>query len=454
MSATALAWVLMFLALSVMAMRRASWGAALYMLTFFALPDFWWWGEGTALAGQRWSLFSGLIFLVASLAHNVASRGPDEPLLDRSRTIAFLILLNCTVVHFLLAGNPAQSALVYSLVWKFVLLFWTLTICVHDRQDLYNVILALLIGAGYIGYEATINDRGHMVRGRLEGIGTPSANSANHLAALFVSVLPIVGGVFFLVDRRLKVLAALLLPLIVNVILLCNSRGAFLGCIVGGATLIIVSRGAARKRAVTGLGLGILAFFLLMNDPKIWERFMSTFAKEEERDESAASRLQYWQAGLMMCAERPYGSGGGGFKHAYGARYLGKVGIFEDEDRAVHNGYLNEVCEWGVQGLVLRLSFLLTVGLAVFRGMSWAERAGDSNFAFLGGCICAALAVFLATAMFGDVLDAEWGYWLAGIGFAYTRLALATVPQASVYYAPWAVVEGRRVQFGPVPTGA
>lgn len=453
MSLTAYAWIIMFVGFSLLSLRKASWGAALYMLTFFALPDFWWWGKGTALAGQRWSFMSGIIFLLSAFIHNPAFRPVDVAAVGRALAILTLMLLNATGVHLFLAGNQAQSALVYTLLWKMVLLYWTITFAIHTRQDFYNVALAILLGAGYIGYEATINDRGAVVRGRLEGIGTAAADNANHLAALFVTILPILGGVFFLQDRRIKILSILLLPLIVNVILLCNSRGAFLGLIGAGIVLFVLSKGQARKRAVRGLALGALAFFFLMNDPQIWNRFMTTFAGEEERDASAAGRLTYWKAGMLMLSDRPFGSGGGGFKFAYGARYLGKVGVWE-ENRSVHNGYLNEACEWGIQGLALRLMFLLTIFAATYRAMAYVERMGDAEFAFLGSCLCSALVCFLIVVLFGDGLDAEWGFWWAGLSVAYIRLAYATAPQAVLVPVPWATVDGRAARFEPVPTTA
>ena len=113
-----------------------------------------------------------------------------------------------------------------------------------------------------------------------------------------------------------------LAPLIVNVVLLCNSRGAFLAAIVSAVVFIAMSPGRIRSKAVKTVAVGAFGVFLLMGDVRIMDRFLTTFASEEERDSSAQSRLNFAGAGLAMIGDYPLGAGGNGFKKVHGIKYL------------------------------------------------------------------------------------------------------------------------------------
>ncbi|NOX54773.1 MAG: hypothetical protein GXP27_10105, partial [Planctomycetes bacterium] len=65
MSLTLAAWLTLLAVFTVLSVRRASWGIAVYMLTFFAFPACWWWGR--PIAHYRWSLIGGWIALAAVL---------------------------------------------------------------------------------------------------------------------------------------------------------------------------------------------------------------------------------------------------------------------------------------------------------------------------------------------------------------------------------------------------
>lgn len=406
MSTTLLLWLALFVVLSLLAVRRPSWGIAVYMLTYFASPPFWWWGR--PIGGFRWNLYGGIILLISVLIH------------PRSRAFSFgtplLILLNATLVHFLIASNSAVSMASYSLLAKFVLLYWLMLAAVRDHTDLRVVLYALILGSAYIGFEITINEAGSIVRGRLEGVGAPGASNANELGALLATVLPINAYLFLCGKRWEKVMSMACGGLTTNAILLCNSRGVFLGCIAATLCILFFIPKADRKKLLPLCAIGALGLILLLGDPRIIERFSTTFAEKEERDKSASSRLLYWQAAINLISDRPLGSGGNGFKRKYGPRYLSKVGVHVP--RSIHNGYLNEACEWGVQGLVLRIIFLAQATL-----VCWRITQTDSNYAVLGAILLSCLAAFAVTSLFGDRLDAEWGYWIP-------CLALAAVPLA------------------------
>ena len=423
LSLTLAVWFLAFGALAVLTFRRSVWAVGLYMLTFFACPPLWWWGR--PVADYRWNLYGGIALLAAVACSRLLGKASVEdaqtPEGRRLGWLAVLLLVNATLVHLLLASS-AVSTDSYLKLAKFVLLFVLIINAVRTRADLRLLLVMLVVGAGYIGFEVTLRDAGSIEGNRLEGAGAPGATDANHCASLMVTILPLAGMLFMIGRRWEKLLALALTPLILNVILLCNSRGAFMAAIASGILLFVAAPSETRRKAAKVLALGAVAAWLLLGDPRIVERFMTAFAGEEDRDSSAAGRLLFWQAGLAMVADRPLGSGGDGFKKVHGTKYLAKIGIHEDV-RAVHNGYINEACEWGIQGLILRLAFLGSAFLCVWRAARLYSRAGDETMGLLGAGIAASMTAFAVTSCFGDVLDAEWGYWMVAIAAIYWRLA-------------------------------
>lgn len=385
------------------------------MLTFFAAPHLWWWGD--ELPSLRYALIASFVLAVAV----ILKRDPDG-----SQRFTFIhvaaigMAVNATLVHFLIASTPSVSWNNYVELLKFVLLFFLMWWAIQDRRDMRIVLIAIALGAAYIGYEITINERGTFSGGRLEGVGAPGADSANSLASLMLITLPLTGSL--LVSSRLwqKLVVVFSAPLALNVLLLCNSRGAFLGLTGAAATFPLIARGSTRKQAIKTLLLGAFALYMMLGDARIFERFTTTFAGSEERDSSAASRIEFWKAGLAMLSDYPLGDGGGAFKYVHSSRYLAAVDV--SEDRSLHNGYLTEATSWGVQGLSLQLVFIGGALLAAYRTSNRCRLQGDTNSALIGICVIVATAGLLIHSMFGSFLGNEWGYWLVALLVRYSEM--------------------------------
>ncbi len=424
MSLTLLAWSTLLGALLILAFKRPAYGVSVYMLTFFAEPDLWWWGR--PIAGYRWNLYGGIALLVSVIVSRLLQTGSEPASRSRlSRLVGWLavaMLVNATAVHLFLAPITEISAGPYWLLAKFVLLFFLISASIRTRADLRIVLLSIVLGAGYIGYECTVNDRGRLRGNRLEGVGAPGATGANQLASLMVTVLPTTGA-FFLAGKRWERLAMLpIAPFILNVIILCNSRGAFLSLIAAAGFLVLCAPPRARKRIITLLCLGGVATWLLLGDPRIVDRFMSTFVDAEHRDHSAQGRIAYWTAGLRMLSDHPFGTGGDGFKRVYGPQYITVVSGESYDARSVHNGYINEACNWGVQGLFFQLAFIAGGVVLMWRTARSPATADDRFARLIGVMLLAGLSGFLVECMFGSFLDAEWGFWCVATACGYARV--------------------------------
>ena len=421
MSLTALLWVLLAATQIVLSFGRPAWAVAFYLQTFFAAPQLWWWGRD--LPSLRYALWAGILLLAVVVLHS--ARTPEAGQLRR-RTIymaAAGMVVNGTFVHYVLAPVPAISLDTYVELLKYVLLFFVMTSAIKDRRDFRLVLIAMALGAAYIGWEVTINERGDFSGSRLEGVGAPGASNANGLAQLMLITLPLIGSLFLNRSWIAKATSLGAAPLVLNVLLLCNSRGAFLG--LGGSALsfLFVARGVTRKRALQTLALGGIALYFLLGDPKILDRFSTTFVGSEARDNSASSRLDFWKAGGLMIRDHPLGAGGGAFKFVYGSRYLGQAtGDADPESRSLHNGYLTEATDWGVQGLILKLIFMGSALLAAYRTVNRARSDGRIEDSLIGISVFVAVAGGMIHCIFGSFLANEYMYWLAAICVRYSEL--------------------------------
>lgn len=427
MSVTVIIWLALFACLTLAAFVRPVYAVALYMLTFFLAPPFWWWGS--PIAGYRWNFIGGVVLVMATLMAFQFSFSQLNSKIQFVLKLALAMLVNATFVHLVIAGGSEISGESYTLLAKLLLLFFLFFAAIKTKADFKIAMIAILLGAAYIGYEVTFNDRGSIEANRLEGIGAPGASSANHFASLMVTVMPLVAPFFLAGKKRGKILAVVCAPLILNVVLLCNSRGAFLAAIVSAFVFLASAPKSIRGKAWKLIAFGLVATFMLMGDARILERFATTFVAQEERDSSAQSRIEYAKAGLAMAADYPLGAGGDSFKKVHGVTYLRKMGI-ANEAHAIHNGFINEACEWGVLGVLLRIGIFAVTMLTAWKHLRIPEPVYldkdeliELNFDKLAGCaFLAGCSAFLVTSLFGDHFDSEWGLWLVALMLSYVSL--------------------------------
>jgi O-antigen ligase len=309
---------------------------------------------------------------------------------------------------------------------KYTLLFFLIWRAIRDRRDFGIALIAIALGGFYIGWEVTINERGNFNGSRLEGVGAPGADASNSLANMLLMMLPLASSLLVYgtgkAARKYKLLAACSAPLILNVILQCNSRGAFLGLISAGIAFLLFARGKTRKKALGALAIGSVALFLLLGDPKILDRFSTTFVGSAERDASAESRLDFWKSAGLMLMDYPLGAGGGSFKFNLGRKYQQKVIGDDATDRSIHNGYLTEATDWGVQGLFIKLVFILSAFFAAWRTMEKARKEERLNDAVMGLCLMSSFVGYTVCTVFGSYLANEWCYWLIALLWRYSQL--------------------------------
>jgi hypothetical protein len=262
-----------------------------------------------------------------------------------------------------------------------------------------------------------------MERGRLEGFQFSGATGSNGGSVVLLFSLPIFG--YFLVSPRklthwLGALVGSVFTL--ETIFRCNSRGAYLGLIAAGLSVLALSKGATRRKAFMLVFLGSLGILAIAKNDAIWDRFQSIFAEEEERDNSADSRIFFWKAAVEMIADYPLGSGGkAAFFSDRGQRYIQER--FSDF-RSVHNGPLDIAAAWGIQAIAAFLLMYVVSAWSVFKKTSLLAAVGNERESFMGICILGVMAGTFVSSFFTSVLDGEWFMWIIGAGLCFSDAPL------------------------------
>jgi O-antigen ligase len=286
------------------------------------------------------------------------------------------------------------------------------------RTPLYFDVFArtMVVGGTWWGYKAWENpDRSG---GRLAIIiGGPDSKRDNGAAGVLLTVIPF-AALYTLTEKRLsrKLVAAACTAFIVNVFILCNSRGATLGLIAGGvAALLLAGRGRRLKLLGTALG-GVLAV-LMLADPEFIMRQQTT---TNPTDGSAQSRLELWAAGLRMIQDYPLGAGGYGY-HLLSATYASEVVADTDsEARSSHNTYIQMTAEWGVHGTLLFLGFIAST---VWMLHTVRRRARGNNwYHYRSLALEVGLVSILTAAFFSSHVYTEAIIWLCALSFSLYRV--------------------------------
>ncbi|MFQ5413511.1 MAG: O-antigen ligase family protein [Phycisphaerae bacterium] len=340
----------------ILALVNPIWGAVNYIMIYQASPYATWWGRPVEDIGLRLSMLAigfTVVGILLGRAHVVRSR----PWLT-GWECAVLGLLGIAVINTILGvGFSTETTYDFEKLWKMLVFVFVLAHLATTRRNLQLVLWALVIGTLYLGYDAYTAPKWQFVHGRLNHVGGPDFKTTSGLAAHLTAILPLV-GVAFVTARswRWRALAAVAGAFGLNAIIMCRTRSAFIGLVVGTGVALLaaprVRRHRIRALLIVGACLGTT-----LTDTNYWLR-METLTKQAtyETEPSTVGRLRIWHASLTMIADHPLGVGVGNF-----AKVIGQYDP-EVRRRSCHNTVLLCFAELGVHGGIL---FLLIVALSL-----------------------------------------------------------------------------------------
>ena len=227
MSLTVVVFVIVFITGFVLALTNgAHWAFYLYQLVYFLNPENRWWSNSLPSFGYSMSTVILLLFTY----FKAYKKHTSNEILKLPYFKWLVLLVFSFVVAYFFAINPERHELFTIQFLKMLIVIGVAYKVLNTQQKLEWALLAYLIGAAYIGYEAYIVGRDQF--GRVEGIGMVDVPESNGTAAAIAPTIPLLIFYFWKGGKKLKIATTIMGVFIVNGLVLLNSRGAFLGAAV------------------------------------------------------------------------------------------------------------------------------------------------------------------------------------------------------------------------------
>nr|WP_198912587.1 O-antigen ligase family protein [Desulfuromonas acetoxidans] len=368
-----------------------------YLADYCLNPADQWWGRPFAQMGIRFSFTLALATMAGIFLQRKKLRF-GEKLIEKQEWLMVLFLLVVWGLYFFAPqtvgryGSTDHPAIKLAKIFIFTLM---MTHVITDLNKLKGLFAVLSSAAFLLGIKAWSVPYSAFSRGRLEGIGGADFSEANFFAAFMAAMLPLIGIMFLRSRWPGKLYYAACGAFTANAVVLCRSRGAFLGLVMGAVAAFIFAPKKYRKHIVILCMAGMVGVIYLSDDFFI-QRIMSISTDQSEMDESSSSRIRLWKAGLRMVASHPLGIGPGNWYQTIG-RY-----IPEYEGKDSHSTYVKCFAELGVIGLAVFLLFLLQSSLNlrhIYLQVHSLPPPEEEEFTQLYFAILVALVIFMTCAL-------------------------------------------------------
>jgi hypothetical protein len=392
--------------------RHPIYGLYFYLAATYVFPPSRWWGH--FFGETRWSLIAAGVTVVAVLLHRGKLR-PKPVWLASVPAMVFAMYAAWMWVQSpwaLTLETHLNGSLQYV---KYLVAFWFVYRIVDTKERVRDVLLAHLLGCALLGIYAYATGR---AGDRLDGVGGPGMNEANTLGMYFATGAIVGLGLLITQGGWRRWLSLGCIVIILEGLILTNTRGAFLGLVAGGLVLTILKAKVHRRLfwllAVVGL-FGVASIIDQKFIDRMWT-IQDVTSESEEADSSVRGRVVLLQAQLQMFLDHPMGTGHRG-TDALSARYLDARWLTgrrsgEEGARSSHNTFMTALVEQGIPGAALFVWLTLWTLLALLRLRGLEVQNGDPNLMTLTGAIGGALAAIFVAGNATDFLLAEVQFWL------------------------------------------
>jgi putative inorganic carbon (hco3(-)) transporter len=360
---------------------------------------------------SRWSdLFTefGIYLALLGLALRPQDLSFPPPL---RWALAFLLWVALTAV-LAIAPETAGDALVERL--KALVIFFVVINAVRTPQQLRFYILLILVAFLIYPVRGALQNyvHGDTVFGR--AVWNKIYANANDLASitLLMTGLALAIATVKTQSARVRWAVALTVPVMLSLLLLTQSRGAFLGLLVGfGPTVVAQIR---KRPSLAGPVLIVACVIAVLVPAAAWHRLegitkltsAATIAQADTQG-SAENRLQIMKTAWHIFITHPVVGVGIGCYNEANERYAPELG-----KRDAHNTYLGLAAETGLPGLLLWLGLVGSVWRQVRRRRQAIE-ADDRTIAVLW--IERAVVAYLVAGLFASYSGLTVLYLFLGI---------------------------------------
>lgn len=354
-----------------MALVNPIWGVVTYMLVYQIHPPDTWWGMPLTALGLRFSMLAAVFTLLGMFTGR--KHVPEVRPAFTAWEWGVLALVVIAAMNLAIGVGSGPGALqMFEKLWKVLLFVLILGRLATTRHNLRLVVWALVVGSLYVGYDAFTAPSSSFWLGRLEQIGGPDFSTTSGAAAYMAAMLPIVGTAFLIARRwRWRLLACVSGVLLINAIILCRTRSAFVGLLFGALSAVLVTPRVRRYRIYLLLIIGAAGAFSLTDDYFLDRMGTLTDKQALAEDPAAVTRTEIWWISLRILSDHPLGIGTGNFTKV--------VGLYSPEHykRATHNTLITCFVELGIQGGIVFVLMIMGSVRMLYRSARMAHLSDD-----------------------------------------------------------------------------
>ena len=419
MSVTAILVLLTYFALLGLALvRHPIYALFAYLFIFYNDPQWNWWGG--ELPAFRYSLVAAIIGLLRSMSDKFSS-----DLSWTSTGVGRVWLLYAIWVWIQLPwavgfGTHFDGAILFT---KYAALSYVIYRVIVDEHTLRMFLWAHVAGCTLFGLRGLLMT----FTGRLEYVGASGVDDSNLLAAHIITGMMTAGFLFVGSKGVHRWVAFGTLPIMMNAIILTQSRGGFLALGAAGMGAWFYSPKKYRPFISVSLVLGACLFLVLANE-EFWER-VSTIG-QASRGESTETRLEIIGPQFEMFKDHPFGAGYRG-NALLSPKYMPPELMSNVGVRSAHNTFMAALVDQGIPGAILLLSFYGWCLVTLARLKRLDKQGLDPKFGIYRAALGASLGTCVIAGVFLNLLTFEVQVWLATLLASLSNLAQRSLQQAT-----------------------
>jgi O-antigen ligase len=422
----AVAFLLFCIACVVLAFRRHPiYAFYFYLATTFVYPQGRYWGG--LFAELRPALLAAAVTVLAIVLHLGKLRPKPFWLTNPPAVIltTYAIWMWLQTPWAAELSDHLSGSSVYA---KSLLTFWMVYRIVDSKQRLRDLLFAMVLGCAVLGLYAQFTGR---EGDRLDGVGGPGIDDANSLGMYLATGAILAVGLVLSQRGWLRYVALAALVIIVNGVVLANSRGSVIG-LAAGFLVLMMAKARAHRRLFWAFAVAAVIGQSAIVDQAFINRLftiedVTASLDDDNADGSALSRVALAEAQIQMFKDHPMGVGHRGTA-ALSPSYLDEKWMSQGDDfirqRSSHNTFLTTLVEQGFFGAALFVALVAWVLRAGYRIRGMGAAVDDPELLTLGGSVCAALFVIFGSGISTDYLLAENQFWLLGALVSMLQLAL------------------------------
>jgi len=255
-----------------------------------------------------------------------------------------------------LSADPGDSLVLLKRFYLFTAM-WAVAAAARDERRRTILALALVGGAVVFGAIGAVQfyaqDDRTLFHSRLVLVDNAMTTGA---LVMMPALVAISGALSRTIDRRARIALGVAALVLSMGLVLVMTRSAILGIAAG--SLVILWRRAPRVALATGLGFAVLGVLLFtVGEQVLPGRLGQRFAPTEMiHHKNVQYRLEMWEAGARMVAERPITGFGDAKTAELSAPYYDPP--MDRRYGHLHSNVVHIAAIWGIPGLIFYLVFV------------------------------------------------------------------------------------------------